>query len=342
MKKYLPYIAVILVFAAATAWFIKTQSVQSVTQREGDFAVKKNISKIILDDTEKRHIELTLQNGVWIVNGKYEVREELIKQLLEALTRVTSLTPVPSNAHDNVIKSMMSKHVEVKVFTGSDKPEKTYLVGGPTVDNRGTYMLLQMADGTMATRPHITYIPGYYGYLTPRFEMDVENWRSRLVFNEPLNDIEQVSVQYPDENNNSFIITRAGTDSFIVNPFDEKFRITQPYEQKYVKQYLSFYSNVHVEAFDNNYPAKDSIMKTKPYCQFNITKTDGSKKLLRMYHMPLNKRSKAVVDLSGKEINYDVDRYYASINDKDFAIVQYYVFGKLMRNYKDFFYRPNQ
>ncbi len=342
MKKYLPYIAVILVFAGAAAWFVKTQSPESQNQREGNFAVKEGITKVVLDNTEKRHIELTLQNGIWKVNSKHEVREELIKQLLEALTRVSSLTPVPANAHDHVIKELMSRHVKVQVFTGGGKPEKTYLVGGPTVDNRGTYMLLQMEDGNMATRPHITYIPGYYGYLTPRFEMDAENWRSRLVFNETLNDIEQISVQYPDENNNSFTITRAGTDSFTLQPGDEKFRIAQPYEQKYVKQYLSFYSAVYMEAFDNHYPAKDSMMETKPYCRLSITKTDGSKKLVRLYRMPLNKRSKAVVDLAGKEINYDVDRFYASVNDEDFAIVQYYVFGKLLRSYKDFFFKPKE
>jgi hypothetical protein len=340
VKKYLPYIAIILVFAGAATWFVKTQSPESQNQREGNFAVKEGITKIVMNDVEKRHIELTLQNGVWKVNGKYEVREELIKQLLDAVTRVTSLTPVPSNAHDNVIKAMMSKHVEVKIFTGADKPKKTYLIGGPTVDSRGTYMLLEMEDGVMATRPHIIYIPGYYGYLTPRFEMDEENWRSRLVFNETESDIQQLTVEYPDDETNSFVISRLTTDSFAVNPLDEKFRIAQTYEQKYVKQYLSFYSAVHIEAFDNNYPAKDSLMETKPYCRFNITKTDGTKKIVRLYRMPLNKRSKAVVDLAGKEISYDVDRFYASINDKDFAIVQYYIFGKLLRSYKDFYFKP--
>ena len=46
-------------------------------------------------------------------------------------------------------------------------------------------------------------------------------------------------------------------------------------------------------------------------------------------------------DEKGNDMTYDIDHYYASIHDeKDFAIVQYYVFGKLLRNYKDFYFKP--
>ena len=40
-------------------------------------------------------------------------------------------------------------------------------------------------------------------------------------------------------------------------------------------------------------------------------------------------------------MTYDVDHYYASIfGGHDFAVVQYYVFGKLLRGYPDFFFKP--
>jgi hypothetical protein len=46
------------------------------------------------------------------------------------------------------------------------------------------------------------------------------------------------------------------------------------------------------------------------------------------------------VDQNGKPLTYDLDRYYASQNDRDFLVVQYYVFGKILRQYADFFYQP--
>ncbi len=341
MKKYLPYAAIIIVFVVAIGWYIHSQSAESINQREGDFAVKGNITKIVLDDTEKKHLELTKKGDIWLVNGKYEAREELIKLLLEALNRVTSLAPVPHNGHDHVIREMMASDVKVQVFKGSDKPSKVYYVGGPTVDSRGTYMLLEM-NGKTASRPHITYLPGYNGYLTPRFNTDEENWRTRIAFNEQENDFVKLSVEYPYAEQNSFSITRVADDSFAVAPLDEKYRITAPYEQKYVKQYLSFYNPIYIEAFENSNSKKDSIMNTTPYCRFRITKRDGSLKSVNLYYLPLNKRSKTEFDLNDKKLSHDIDHYYASLNDTDFALVQYYVFGKLLRSYKDFYFKPKQ
>ncbi len=59
--------------------------------------------------------------------------------------------------------------------------------------------------------------------------------------------------------------------------------------------------------------------------------------------MPVSKRSKLQFDENGHEMTYDIDHYYASIhNGQDFAIVQYYVLGKLLRNYRDFYFKPKQ
>ncbi|MCW5908116.1 MAG: hypothetical protein KIS94_09675 [Chitinophagales bacterium] len=342
MKKYFPYIAVIVAFGIALTWFAKTQAFETVNQREGNFAVKKaaSITRIVLDDTEKKHVELSLNNGIWYVNNTHIAREELITQLLDAVTRVSSLAPVPSNAHDNVMRQLLTRNIKVQVFTGkSDKPEKVYYVGGATVDNKGTYMLLEI-NGTTASRPHITYIPGHYGYLTPRFEMDAEVWRSRVLFNEEIENIQKLTLTYSTEEDKSFTIERVAADSFAVKPLNEKYLIEKPYEQKYVKQYLSFYNSVFVEAFDNALSSKDSIRQTKPYCVFEMQKKDGSVKKVTLYYMPANKRSKAEYDRAGNELLHDVDHYYADIDQKDFAIVQYYVFGKLLRSYKDFFFKP--
>lgn len=344
VKKYLPYLLVIAVFAGGIFWFSKSQTKESVTQREGDFAVKDgNITRIVLNDTEKKHIELTKQGDVWLVNGKYPAKEELIEQLLDAITRVTSLTPVPTAGHDNVLKAMMTENVKVQVFTADEKePGKVYLVGGPTVDSRGTYMLLEV-DGEMAGRPHITYIPGYYGYLTPRFSTDEENWRNKVMFKEGLEEIAKLTVDYPATPEKSFSVTKVAKDSFAVNPLDEKYRIQQTYEQKYVLQYLSFYSSIYLEAFNNGNPAKDSIIMTAPFCRINLQKEDGSTKAITLYYMPINKRTKAQVDpVTGEELFVDKEHYFAVVNEKDFAIVQYYVFGKLLRSYKDFYFKPTQ
>jgi hypothetical protein len=343
MKKYLPYLLLIIALAVAAVWFIKHPSKGTINEQEGDFAVSdaKEISKITLTDTEKNKVELTNSGGVWMVNGKYAAREDLVKQLLDAVTRVTSLCPVPSAAHDNVIREIMTHHVHAEIFDAKNNLLKSYWVGGPTVDEEKTYMLLE-DDGKPVSRPHMTYVPGFKGYLTARYSTDEENWRTRVLFNYTPDEIKSLQVEYPQEENKSFSITAVASDSFAVAPLDEKYRIADAYQQKFVKQYLGFYSSISIEAFDNNYPGKDSLVNTTPYCIITITEKDNSINKVKLFHMPVNKRSKSQFDVEGNEMPYDIDHYYASIHvGKDFAIVQYYVFGKLLRSYKEFFFKPS-
>jgi len=70
MKKYFPYIVIIILLAGAATWFLLSQTSGTLREKEGSFAVKdgKEISKIVLTDTEKNRIELTNANGVWVVN----------------------------------------------------------------------------------------------------------------------------------------------------------------------------------------------------------------------------------------------------------------------------------
>lgn len=342
MKKYLPLVAIIIVLSGAVLWFVTHPSKQTITELEGNFAIKdsKQISKIVLTDVDNKKVELTQNGGVWFVNGKYPAREELVTQLFESLTRVTSLCPVPTAAHDNVIREMLDHHVQAQIFDAQNNLLKSYWVGGPSVDGQNTYMLLEI-DGKPASRPHMTYVPGVKGYLTFRYSTDEENWRTKILFNYKPEEIKSLSVEYPADEKSSFTITNVAKDSFTLSPADEKYRINDSYQQKFIQQYLSFYSSIYIESFDNNYSHKDSVMQTTPFCIFTITEQDNSVNKVKLFYMPVSKRSKLQEDANGKPVTADIDHYYASIhNEKDFATVQYYIFGKLLRNYKDFYFKP--
>lgn len=342
MKKYLPYILTVLVLGGLAAWFALRPAARSVNEIEGDFAVKdvNDITRISIENHEKEHVELTKKDGKWWVDDAYIVRDDMIKQVLNVVTKIESLTPVPSNGHDNVMRELTSEYIKVDIYTGDSEPEKSYFVGGPTVDSKGTYMLLDMGD-KVASRPHIGFVPGYQGFVTPMFSTKRETWRSRLAFQYGIADIKSLKVEYPEKPENSFVINKVSTDSFTVSPLNEQFRINEKNEQKYVQQYLNFYSSVAIEAFDNEYSKKDSVLMIPPACKFTITDNDGKVNEFVLYHMPINKRSKEWYDDFGRELKYDSDRYFGTMNGgKDFVIVQYVVFGKLLRSYKDFYYKP--
>ena len=324
-------------------WFIwhKTKGIGSLDEKALAIENPGDISKVVLTCTDKTQIELAKPDSVWMVNGKYPARAELVpKNLFDVLTKIRVLCPVAYAAHDNVIRQMMVYNVKVEVYTGNGKEAaKTYYIGGPTPNQQGTYTMYE-EDGRMADRPYITYIPRYRGYLTPNFNTDLETWRSKVLFDYNTDDIKAISVEYPADEKNSFTITRIAGDSFDLKPVDDKFLKTDGYQQKYIRQYVSFFSPVSIEAFDNSYKLKDSMMQTVPLCIMQVTGKNDQVNKVRLFHMPLSQRTKTQFDSKGQLMTYDIDHFHAAIHDdKDFAIVQYYTFGKLMRNYIDFFYK---
>ncbi|MBL0309056.1 MAG: hypothetical protein IPP77_05070 [Bacteroidetes bacterium] len=146
MKKYLPYILLILALAGASAWFVYNKTSGTSEMKEDAFAVKdaSDVSKIVLTDSDHKQILLTKVEGIWMVNNKFPAREELIQSLMDAVTRMTILSPVPYSAHDNVLRELMAKNVKAEIYVaGESNPIKTYYVGGPTLDGKGTYLLLE-------------------------------------------------------------------------------------------------------------------------------------------------------------------------------------------------------
>lgn len=342
MKKYIPLVIIIVVLGGALGWYIWRQA--HAVAPENAYAVKdeQKITKIILVDTQKNKIELNKVNGVWIVNGKFPARGELIQSLLQVITRVTILCPVARAAHDNIIREMIERNIKVDIYTGGNDPVKTYYVGGPSPDGEGTYMLMEK-NGQLAERPDITYIPGVRGYLAPRYSTDEENWRGRVLFNYTEAQIKRVEVEYPDDEQSSFIINRVANDSFTVQPVDEKYRIKEPYLQKYIHQYLDFYSSISFEAFDTKYPRRDSTMRTTPFCIITITPTNDSVNEVKLFHMPITRKSHMQYDEKGNPLKFDIEHFHASINGgKDWVITQYYVLGKILRSYRDFYFKPQE
>lgn len=343
MKRYLPFIVLGILLATAIGWFVFTKTNSTLSDDENNFSVKNtaDVTTIVLLNAKGEKLSLQKGEGRWMVNNKYEARPELITQMLDILSRQTSLAPVAKSAHDNVMREMMAQYIKVSVYTGSDtEAEKVFYVGGATVDSRATYMILEH-DGQMAARPHMVYVPGRQGYLTPIYaHLDEEEWRSRIVFKHGEGDIQTLELNYAAEPEKSFRITRVEGDSFRLEPLSGTVPAVATYTHKYVRQYVYAFTEIHAEAFDNSYSKKDSTMGTTPYCTFNIRSTNGKTNTVHLWRMPVNKRSKAQYDELGRPITYDVDRFYASINNgRDFVIVQYYVFGRLLRSYKDFFYK---
>jgi hypothetical protein len=334
MKKFIPHILAIVLLSGLAAFFFFKQNESTLHPREADFKVKnpEAIKKIILRDEQKRTIVLEKKKSVWQVNNKYIAREDLIQHLLNILAKMESQAPVGKAAHENVLREMLNRNIRVQIFTGGTQPQKVFYVGGPTLDGRGTYMILEI-DGKPAERPHVVKVPGIDAYLTPAFEMDEEVWRSRKAFSVSPYELAQVSVQYPASPMQSFTISAAGDSFELCNALGEK-EYAHP---SILYTYCAMYESIYFEAFDNKNSERNLITQEPPFAIITVKEKNGNTTEVKLYYMPINRRSKRLFDEQGNELLADVDRFFALHNNTDFAIAQVYVFGKLLRKYQDFF-----
>jgi hypothetical protein len=226
---------------------------------------------------------------------------------------------------------MASENKKVEIYDKDGELLKSYIVGGPTLDSKGTYMLMEGSS-----TPFVVTIPGFQGVVDTRYETDEEKIRSTSIFRLRMNELADVSVQYTGKPDSSFSIRVISADSFEVSNGKGITLAGPTVNKEHVMQYLRYFEFVNCEAFQNSLDKKDSILKTTPFCTFIVTDRQGQQHGVTCYHMPRNLTSEQF-DKKGNELQFDIDHYFATINNgKDFVIIQQFHFGKLFKSF-DFF-----
>ena len=340
MRRYLLVGLFFLVAISVFFYYVWKQYPTYVVKQEGDFAYTQtdNLQRIVLKSADGQKMELVKKEGQWKVNGKYAPKADAMQSLLDAISRVKFLYPVPRAAHDHVLRDLMIEAIRVELYAGEEEPEKSYWVGGATLDGKGTYMLLER-NGKPASRPYITYIPGFRGFLTARYIPDENSWRSRQIFAYTPEQIRSMQLVYPADSQRSFSIRQNAPGRYSLHPIAASYQIPDTPTTRYIRQYLGVFENIHAEAFSPENTSRDSLRLTIPWCQFQITDTSGKETRLALYRMPVMKRTKSVLS-DDQGSSFDGDRFYFWLNDTDFGILQYYVWGKTFRKYNDFFFKP--
>lgn len=339
MKNFLPYLTAVTVLGAVLAYFMYTNSPSSLEKKESDFAFKNinAISQIQLSDNKGTKILLSKnEDGQWIADQQYEVGEMPLGLLLEAIQKVEIKSPVPANSYDHVMRDLLKTHQKIEIYTGKNKPAKAYYIGGATIDNQGTYMLMEV-NGEPAKKPYITYIPNVRAYLTGRYNAALRHWRSIWVYNTNSEHIKALSVTYHNADSlQSFSLERKDNGEYDLYNYNREPASELPKKLR-VSQYLDFYQGLSIEAFKNNYNGKDSIIEKGKFCTISLTDLKGKTKTAELYRAPITDASLVRTDPNGRPLKFDLEHFYVLFNNKqDFGIAQYYVWTKVLRAYDEF------
>ena len=158
-------------------------------------------------------------------------------------------------------------------------------------------------------------------------------WRSRLVINYIPPQLSSIKIENAEHPDSSFTINLKNTTQFELKKINGQ---AIPFDEVKMKQYLAYYQNISFEKLltDLNPKLVDSIRHAIPYIKMSITDTKGETKVFNFSHKnstpELNRKY-------GINYKYDPDRFYMCYdNNKEVALVQFYVFGKMLPNYAYF------
>lgn len=321
-----------LAFYAWQMWKTKNTGTLDEDGKNFAFADTALISKITISNKAGKRAEITRNSqSEWLINGKYPARKDLVVSLLKCLKYVEVKHPVSEKARPFVIKDLATQAIKAEFFAGDDAV-RVFYVGGETQDHTGTYMLLvNPENGENYPQPFVMGLPGFEGYLTPRFVLNENEWRDSkcLDFTPPvLREVKLEVAGYPDS---SFVIRLQNASAFSLVDLSGKPVSFSP-DNNSMKQYIAYLQNLHYERlFDlEGDRVVDSVRKSIPFVVLSITDNQNKTHRYSFFHKKIGEGQKNKYGLV--DVKYDPDRLYLEFNDKtQFALIQYYVFGKLLQ-----------
>lgn len=337
MNKTAILFALAVILGALTFWYLRRgDDKTTLAGADRQFAVKDagDIHKIFLADRAGNQTTLERRDDHWLYNGQWRARPTAVNNLLEAVRYVEMKFKPSRAAVPNMVKSLASEGIKVEVYDRKNRLLKAYYVGGATADETGAYMILEGEE-----EPYVTYIPGWTGNIRHRYSLKGDDWRDRTVMAYDPDRIQSVSVEYPKQQNRSFILEKTGK-TYAVKPFyDLTPLISRPYRERSAETYLIGFENLGAEAFENKNPERDSISALVPFAVVKVTDDKGAVQEARFHPVYIEGVRQ---DLKTGEYTTDpyVERYYVDIpSTGDFMLVQDRVFRKIFWAY-DFFFEP--
>jgi hypothetical protein len=261
------------------------------------------------------------------VNDKFHCRYDAVLNLLEVIKQVEVKMPVPKTGRENVIKFMAFNAVKVEIYVGDEKV-KQYYVGHETDDGEGSFMILSDPEtGKNFENPYVCFIPGFKGYLQPRYIAEENDWRDRLLMNYIPPEIKQIKVeQNGAPKDSSFAIDLLDDNTFALKDLNGK---SLNFDESQLRQYLVYYQNLSYETLvtGRNRRLTDSLSLQEPFAMITVTPKKGDVEVYRLFRKTYEGGFSKDM---GSKLEYDPDRFYMNFDGgRQWALSQYYVFGKL-------------
>ena len=344
MKKRNLIIIITVALMGIATWIVVAVRGQKNSFKQ-DYHVEDiaSVSKIFMADKMDNQVTLTRVEGdsTWMVDNAFEANQAMVDLFLETLHNMRVQKQVNKAAAPNITRDLSVKSVKVEIYQTvyridwfnhslrlfpHEKLTTTYFVGHETQDLLGTYFF---REGDKM--PVVVYLPGFRGFIAPRFIADPTPWRSHRIVNLDVYDIDRVELEIPAMPSESFAICREG-EGFYMELLQGHHR-TQGCDTARVAQFLSSFTNLNFDEYASIVPnvELDSTFSKAPRTILRITDTKGQTRELKTFIKYNNPDDlKTMPDTAMYQV-FDLDRLYAVLDNEDTVLIQYYVFDNILQ-----------
>ena len=331
MRKQLIILVTLLTSLIIGLIYFFNSNTNNLSQKEErEFAIKNTskITKIFLVNAEGKRITLEKVNNHWLIDNKYVARPSRVDLVLKTAKGIQVQQRVPKAQTQQVFKNLTTNHIKAE-FYENEQLVKAYFIGSADRNSTGTYALLINPENYKnASTPFITHLLGFQGYLTPRFEPTLNTWRDLKVFFFPKNAIQSIKLEY----------TNSPKDNFTITLTNGSYKIKQNGKSKKtnqvtIKKYLLNFKSVAAERLVESPEAILKLKKKQPWFKLSVENLLGKTIKVIGYkkEMPIGS-----TNALGLPLKFDPDRFYGACFNKDFCILQHYVFDPILTKYEDF------
>ncbi|MEZ4985465.1 MAG: hypothetical protein R2795_10575 [Saprospiraceae bacterium] len=334
MKRTLWMLLAVLLLGGGAWWMTQMQEDKATSLAGADraFAVpREQVFKVFLADRNGNKTTLTREKDGWRYNGKHKARPDAIENLLSAIDQVQMRFKPSDAAVPNMVKTLASHGIKVEIYGKNDDLLKAYYIGGGTSDERGTHIIIEGAE-----QPYVAELPNWEGNIRFRYSLIGDDWRDRTLFGCPYEKVALVSVEYPKQQDKSFVVDfRSNSAGEVVPFYPLSPRKQAPLKPGSLDAFRGNFESVIAAGFNNENREKTAILQQVPFAVITLEDTDQQRvsvTLFPIYPKPFTD-PKTGVTIQPEEVT----SYYAYTQDDDFMIVQDQVIGKVLWAY-DFFF----
>lgn len=341
-KRNLIIIAAVLAVGIVAMVVYLTGSRKATFSQDYHIEDTSSITRIYLADKQDNSVLLTrVGDSLWMVDNTYEANQPVIDLLLETLHDMRIRQQVNRAAVPTIIKDLAAHAIKVEVYQKKpfinwfggklhlftkERLAVTYYVGRETQDMMASYMF---REGDKV--PCVIHIPGFRGFLTPRFVTDPLKWRSHCIVDLNVREIQRVELEIPAMPQESFAIVANGEGFDMEWPLGQ--RRAEGFDTARVAQMLASFTWLNFDEFAAIVPNSnaDSCINGAPRTILRITDTTGRTRELKSY---IKYTNPADLELMGNSSSYelfDINRLYAVIDNTDTVLIQYNVFDNIMQ-----------